>query len=259
MSAERIAFVTGCDDLIGVGCGVVEELIASKRYKTIIVHHAFPKKKGFYDPLTLKAPGVEIIPLQASFLEMSEVRRLAQEVIAAVNPRKIDTIVHVAGITETQDWWETPSEEMGPSIRIGCLAADELNRVIAKRSMSDNNPHIVVVSTNHVGSGATGVNLAYAGSKSFLGQSVPGWNQNLKSSGIRVNIVKLGWTECQRHLTADAANEIDLKKVAASLPTGRINQYVAAGRAVIYFETETGCVGTDILVDNGAGISFPGC
>ncbi|THC45187.1 SDR family oxidoreductase [Streptomyces sp. A1499] len=242
----KVAVVTG--GASGVGLGIAREFVAQGAYVVITDLHRKPVEEA----VATIGPGSSGIV--ADVTELADMEAAYQEVIARHG--RLDAVVANAGVGAHAPLGAITEEQF--DLTFGVNAKGVLFTVQAAIPLLPTGGTIVVIGSTASIQPPAGMGL-YGGAKAAVRAFIRSWIQDIKGSGIRVNVLSPGAvdTESLRRALgmAQGADAVPaaVRTMGEGNPTGRIADPREVGKAAVFLSSDASSfiTGVELFVDGG--------
>lgn len=240
----KVAVVTGAGT--GVGLGISQEFI--KQGATVVLCGLNQ------DELTkaVSSLGPSASAFRADISSMQEVKALYEYVRNTHN--KLDIVVANAGVGDNAALGQIQEEQFdhifGTNFKGTLFTVQE-----ALPLMEHGGSIILIGSTASISQNPPPKMSLYAASKAALGAAVRGWVQDVKGSGVRINVLSPGAidTPSLRKALESEKDESKIKALTDRIPLGRLGQPLEIGSVAAFLASEAASyiTGIELFVDGG--------
>jgi NAD(P)-dependent dehydrogenase (short-subunit alcohol dehydrogenase family) len=242
----RVAVITGGAQ--GVGFGIAQEFVD---YGATVVIADVNEDK-------VEAAGAELGPnataVVADVTDLGQMQALYESVIAAHG--RLDTVVANVGAGDSNDIRSITEKQFDFVFNVNVKGV--LFTVQPAIGLMKDGGTIVIVGSTASIQPPTGMSL-YGGAKAALRNMVRAWIQEVKGTGIRINVLSPGAvdTPSLRSALADAsgADQVDalVAKMGEGNPLGRLAQPREMGTAAVFLSSNASSfiTGVELFADGG--------
>lgn len=245
----RVALVTGGGR--GIGSGITR-CLARDGFDLAIVYRR-DGDSAEKIAAEARARGRRALPIQADLRDEQSCESAARQALEHFG--HIDVLVHNAG-TSTKGFSAvaTSSAEYDDAMRIHCMGAVWLARVLVPPMRARGRGDVVIVTSSISHGGSPGI-APYAVAKAAAEAFAHTLAHEERGHGIRVNVIRPGFTETEmgRRLSKGVSGDADMRKWDEYAPFGRVEQPEDIGNAVAFLVSERAFYITNqvICVDGG--------
>jgi NAD(P)-dependent dehydrogenase (short-subunit alcohol dehydrogenase family) len=242
----RVAVVTGAGR--GVGLGIAEEFVAEGA--TVVITDIDP---DMLDD-AVKTLGPKASGFKADVTSLDDMEALYREVIARHG--HLDAVVANAGVGDSSPLGSATEKQF--DFIFGVNAKGVLFTVQAALPMLPPGGTVVIIGSTAGIQGLPGMGL-YGGSKAAVRGFVRSWIQDVKGTGIRINVLSPGAidTPSLRIALAGAsgADQVDAKveQMGEGNPMGRLGHARELGKAAVFLSSDQSSfvTGIELFADGG--------
>lgn len=248
----KVALVTGCANLQGIGAATARALAAAGA-RVAITDRTWDPDDGVGQVETphlvkeLSAYGATVLPLLADLSDPDAPGHLMRAVEAALGP--VDILVNNAAVSRLDGLAgfsaQTLDEHYAVNVRGTTLLCVEFARRVAARS--PRTPGRIINLTSGQGTGPMPQELAYAASKGAIEAFTVSFSAAVAALGITVNAVDPGPTDTG-WIWPDLRRELE-----AAAPLGRIGLPQDAARLICFLASDQGAWITGQIIRSRGG------
>jgi NAD(P)-dependent dehydrogenase (short-subunit alcohol dehydrogenase family) len=243
----KVAVVTGAAR--GVGFGIAEEFVANGA--TVVLTDIEPAE---LDDAVAKL-GTVASAVQADVTNLAEMQDMYAEVVSRHG--RLDAVVANAGVGDSAPLGTITEQQF--DFIFGVNVKGVLFTVQAALPHLGNGGTVVIIGSTASIQALYGMSL-YGGSKAAIRQFVRGWIQDIKGSGVRINVLLSPGAVDTPSLRialegASGANQVEAKvrQMGEGNPIGRLADPREMGKAAVFLTSDASSfiTGVELFVDGG--------
>jgi NAD(P)-dependent dehydrogenase (short-subunit alcohol dehydrogenase family) len=246
--AGKRALVTGS----GTGIGREIALEFARQGADVVLHYAQSGEGVFVAEEQILAMGRRCKSIMANFVNIDEVKRLADEAIGFLGG--IDCLVNNAGITFNKPFGEVTVEQFELIYQVNVRAGFFLTQRVAADMLDHGGGTVCNITSIHGLSGAP-EHSVYAGTKGAIIAQTRSLSVELAHKGIRINAIAPGMVIVENYQQAiEGFNEDMGRAIAAEkVPLGRSGEKLEIAKLAAFLCSEDSgyIIGQTIVADGG--------
>jgi NAD(P)-dependent dehydrogenase (short-subunit alcohol dehydrogenase family) len=246
--AGKRALVTGS----GTGIGREIALEFARQGADVVLHYAQSGEGVFVAEEQILAMGRRCKSIMANFVNIDEVKRLADEAIGFLGG--IDCLVNNAGITFNKPFGEVTVEQFELIYQVNVRAGFFLTQRVAADMLDHGGGTVCNITSIHGLSGAP-EHSVYAGTKGAIIAQTRSLSVELAHKGIRINAIAPGMVIVENYQQAieDFNEDMGRAIAAEKVPLGRSGEKLEIAKLAAFLCSEDSgyIIGQTIVADGG--------
>lgn len=246
--AGKRALVTGS----GTGIGREIALEFARQGADVVLHYAQSGEGVFVAEEQILAMGRRCKSIMANFVNIDEVKRLADEAIGFLGG--IDCLVNNAGITFNKPFGEVTVEQFELIYQVNVRAGFFLTQRVAADMLNHGGGTVCNITSIHGLSGAP-EHSVYAGTKGAIIAQTRSLSVELAHKGIRINAIAPGMVIVENYQQAieDFNEDMGRAIAAEKVPLGRSGEKLEIAKLAAFLCSEDSgyIIGQTIVADGG--------
>jgi NAD(P)-dependent dehydrogenase (short-subunit alcohol dehydrogenase family) len=242
----KVAVITGAQR--GVGFGIAEEFIASGA--TVVITDI--DQQGIDEAVAKLGPRSSGI--KADVTSLADMEAMYREVIARHG--RLDAVVANAGVGDSARLGSITEKQF--DFIFGVNAKGVLFTVQAALPLLPAGGTAVIIGSTASVQGGPGMSL-YGGSKAAIRQFVRAWIQEIKGTGVRINVLSPGAVDTPSLRIALAGSlgadqvQAQVSRMGEGNPIGRLADPREMGKAAVFLSSDASSyvTGVELFVDGG--------